>query len=66
MSFYIVSKGTGLIVTDGPNKTRAYKTWGASKATVTRLVNKAGWSASQLQIVTRDSYRPRLVDPKIH
>jgi hypothetical protein len=64
MSFYIVSKGTGLIVTDGPNKTRAYKTWGSAKATVTRLINKAGWSASQLQIIARDSYKPRMVTRK--
>ena len=34
MSYVIVAKGTGLIVTDGPNKTRAYKTWGAAKAHV--------------------------------
>jgi hypothetical protein len=30
MSYVIVAKGTGLIVTDGPNKTRAYKTFGAA------------------------------------
>jgi len=64
MSFYIVAKGTGLIVTDGPNKTRAYKTWGAAKATVTRLINKAGWSASQLQVIDRASYKPRMVTRK--
>ena len=64
MSFYIVSKGTGLIVTDGPNKTRAYKTWSAAKATVTRLINKAGWSANNLQIVDRASYKPRMVTRK--
>jgi len=57
MSYVIVAKGTGLIVTDGPNKTRAYKTWGAAKATVTRLINKAGWSANQLNIVSRETYR---------
>jgi hypothetical protein len=61
MSYVIVAKGTGLIVTDGPNKTRAYKTWGAAKATVTRLINKAGWSANQLQIIARDTYQaPRI------
>ena len=42
MSYVIVAKGTGLIVTDGPNKTRAYKTFGAAKATRTRLCTKAG------------------------
>jgi hypothetical protein len=39
--FYIVAKGTGLIVTDGPNKTRAYKTFPAAHATRTRLCRKA-------------------------
>ncbi len=37
MSYVIVAKGTGLIVTDGPNKTRAYKTFPAAAATRTRL-----------------------------
>jgi hypothetical protein len=49
--YYIVSRGTGLIVTDGPNRTRAYKTFGAARATRTRLCNKAGWTADQLSIV---------------
>ena len=57
MSYVVVAKGTGLIVTDGPNRTRAYKTWGAAQATRTRLCNKAGWSIDQLKIVSRDSYR---------
>jgi hypothetical protein len=61
MSYVIVAKGTGLIVTDGPNKTRAYKSFGAAKATRTRLCNKAGWSEDQLNIVARDTY----VAPKI-
>jgi hypothetical protein len=56
MSYVIVAKGTGLIVTDGPNKSRAYKTWGAAKATVTRLINKAGWSQYDLHIVDRATY----------
>jgi len=59
MSYVIVAKGTGLIVTDGPNKTRAYKTFGAAKATRTRLCNKAGWNESQLNIVARDTYTVR-------
>jgi hypothetical protein len=57
MSYVVVAKGTGLIVTDGPNKTRAYKTWGAAEATRTRLINKAGWSIDQLKIVERKSYQ---------
>jgi hypothetical protein len=57
MSYVIVAKGTGLIVTDGPNRTRAYKTFGAAKATRTRLCRKAGWSASELSIVARDTYQ---------
>jgi hypothetical protein len=61
MSYVIVAKGTGLIVTDGPNKTRAYKTFGAARATRTRLCNKAGWSAGDLSIVARNTY----VAPKI-
>ena len=57
MSYVIVAKGTGLIVTDGPNKTRAYKTHGAAQATRTRLCRKAGWSVDELKIVARDTYR---------
>ena len=56
MSYVIVAKGTGLIVTDGPNKTRAYKTFGAAKATRTRLCNKAGWTEDQLNIVDRITF----------
>ena len=57
MSYVIVAKGTGLIVTDGPNKTRAYKTHGAAQATRTRLCRKAGWSVDELKIVARDIYQ---------
>lgn len=57
MSYVVVSSGTGLIVTDGPNRTRAYKTFAAAKATRTRLCSKAGWRVNQLKIVARDSYR---------
>lgn len=61
MSYVVVAKGTGLIVTDGPNKTRAYKSFGAAQATRTRLCRKAGWSEDQLNIVSRDTYRsPRI------
>ena len=60
--YYIVSKGTGLIVTDGPNRTRAYKTFGAARATRTRLCNKAGWTADQLSIVATKHYKPRMVE----
>jgi hypothetical protein len=61
MSYVVVAKGTGLIVTDGPNKTRAYKTFGAAQATRSRLCKKAGWNESQLNIVARDTYRaPRI------
>jgi len=57
MSYVIVARGTGLIVSDGPNKSRAYKTYGAARATRTRLCRKAGWSVSELSIVARDTYR---------
>ena len=60
--FYIVAKGTGLIVTDGPNRTRAYKTFGAARATRTRLCRKAGWTVSDLSIVDTKHYRPRMVE----
>jgi hypothetical protein len=59
MSYYIVAKGTGHIVTDGPNRTRAYKTFGAARATRTRLCNKAGWSVSDLTIIATKHYQPR-------
>jgi hypothetical protein len=59
--YYIVSKGTGLIVTDGPNRTRAYKTFGAARATRTRLCNKAGWSVDQLSIIATKYYTPKMV-----
>jgi len=62
MSYVIVSKGTGFIVTDGPNRTRAYKTFGAAKATRTRLCRKAGWSENELNIVDNKTYRPRMVE----
>jgi hypothetical protein len=59
--YYIVSRGTGLIVTDGPNRTRAYKTFGAARATRTRLCNKAGWSVDQLSIIDTKYYTPKMV-----
>lgn len=59
--FYIVAKGTGLIVTDGPNRSRAYKTFGAARATRTRLCNKAGYSASDLSIIDTKYYTPKTV-----
>ena len=55
MSYYIIVKATGLIVSDGPNSTRAYRTEGAAKATITRLVKKAGWKGNEFEITpTRD------------
>jgi hypothetical protein len=62
MSYYVIAKGTGLIVTDGPNRTRAYNTFGAARATRTRLCNKAGWSINELNIVDTKSYKPRMVE----
>jgi hypothetical protein len=64
MSYVVVASGTGLIVTDGPNRTRAYKTFGAAKATRTRLCNKAGWVEYQLEIVDRATYRAPKVTVK--
>jgi hypothetical protein len=62
MSYYVIAKGTGLIVTDGPNRARAYNTFGAARATCTRLCNKAGWSINELNIVDTKSYKPRMVE----
>lgn len=64
MSYVVVAKGTGLIVTDGPNKTRAYKTWGAAQATRSRLCKKAGWSECELSIVSRATYIPPRITVK--
>ncbi len=64
MSYYIIAKATGLIVTDGPNRTRAYNTSGAAKSTRTRLCNKAGYSANDLEIVDTKDYKPRMVTRK--
>ena len=61
MSYYIIVKSTGLIVTDGPTRTRAYNTVGAAKATRTRLCNKAGWSINELDIVDTQTYKPKMV-----
>ena len=60
--FYIVAKGTGLIVTDGPHRTRAYKTFGAARATRTRLCRKAGWSVNELNIVDTRHYQAPMVE----
>jgi hypothetical protein len=62
--FYIVARGTGLIVTDGPNRTRAYKTFGSARATRTRLCNKAGYTVDQLNIIDTKHYKPRMVTRK--
>ena len=60
--YYIVARGTGMIVTDGPNRTRAYKTFGAARATRTRLCNKAGYSVADLSIVDTKHYKPKMVE----
>ena len=59
--FYIIAKNTGMIVTDGPNRTRAYKTFGSARATRTRLCNKAGWKVNDLSIIDTKYYKPRMV-----
>ena len=64
MSYYIIVRATGLIATDGPNKTRSYKTRGAAQATRTRLCNKAGWTAGELSIVDTKNYKPRMITRK--
>ena len=64
MSYYIIVKATGLIISDGPNSTRAYRTQGAAKATITRLVKKAGWKGNEFQITPTRDYQPRMVTRK--
>lgn len=59
--FYIIARGTGLIVSDGPNRSRAYRTFGAARATRTRLCNKAGYSVGDLSIIDTKYYKPRMV-----
>lgn len=61
MSYVIVARGTGLIVSDGPNKSRRYKTWGAARATRTRLCRKAGYLVGDLSIIDAKYYQaPRI------
>jgi hypothetical protein len=60
-SYYVVSKGSGLIVTDGPNITRAYRSFGAAMATRTRLCRKSGWNISELSIIATSHYKPKMI-----
>ena len=64
MAYYVIARGTGLIVTDGSNRTRSYKTYASARATRTRLCNKAGYSAGDLSIVDTKTYQPRMVTRK--
>ena len=64
MSYYVIARATGLIVTDGSNHTRSYKTFASARATRTRLCNKAGWSAGELSIVNTQHYKPSMVTRK--
>lgn len=61
MSYYIIVKATGLIMSDGPNRTRAYRTESAAKATITRLIKKAGWTGDEFAITPVRDYQPRMV-----
>ena len=64
MSYYIIAKATGLIVSDGPNRTRAYKTFGSACATRTRVCRKAGYTVDELDVVNTQTYKPRRVTRK--
>ncbi len=64
MAYYIVSQATGLIVSDGPIKSRAYRSLAAAKATRTRLCEKQGWAQDELSVVDTESYQPRMVTRK--
>jgi hypothetical protein len=59
--YYITIRSTGMIHSDGPHPTRAYKTFGAARATRTRLCRKEGWSVNDLSIVDIKHYQPRMV-----
>ena len=59
--YYIIARSTGLIVSDGPNRSRAYQTFGAARATRTRLCRKAGYRASDLSIIDTKYYTPKTV-----
>ena len=61
MSYYIIVKATGLIMSDGPNRTRPNRTEGAAKATITRLIKKAGWTGDEFEITPVRDYQPRMV-----
>jgi len=60
--YYIIVRSTGMIQTDGPHPTRAYKTFGAARATRTRLCRKEGWSVADLSIIDTKHYQPRMVE----
>jgi len=64
MAYYVIARGTGLIVSDGKNRTQTYKTFASARATRTRLCNKSGWSAGELSIVDTKTYQPRTVTRK--
>jgi hypothetical protein len=64
MSYYIIIRATGLIATDGPNKSRSYKTFASAQATRTRLCRKAGWTAGDLSIVHTQYYTPKMTTRK--
>ena len=64
MSYYIIAKATGLIVSDGPNRTRAYKTFGSACATRTRVCRKACYTVDELDVVNTQTYKPRQVTRK--
>jgi hypothetical protein len=60
--YYIIVQDTGMIHSDGPHPTRAYKTFGAARATRTRLCRKQGWGVDQLSIVDTKLYKPKMVE----
>jgi hypothetical protein len=60
--YYIIVRSTGMIHSDGPHPTRAYKTFGAARATRTRLCRKEGWSVTDLSIIDTKHYQPRMVE----
>ena len=60
--YYITVRSTGMIHSDGHNPTRANKTFGAARATRTRLCRKEGWSVNDLSIVDTKHYKPKMVE----
>lgn len=57
MSYYLVHQNSGLVITDGGSRWKAYKTPAAAKACRTRVVEKFGYDGTDLVIVRAENLR---------